>query len=142
MAKFCKVCQEEIPTKRLEILPYTETCVNCSSAKPYKAVNVVLGEGDHTWNDIQIMSEELYQKYNRLEKMTLENIRKGVELDTWDEELEGKLNPKSVSKKTIDEKDGKENEESEDEWEDNENDWDSTLLDGLEEVEEDLDWED
>lgn len=86
MTKFCKICQSEIPPKRVEILPHTETCVNCSDAKPYKAVSVTLGEGDHTWNDIQIMTDEQYQKYQKLEKTTQESLQKDPILDIFNEE--------------------------------------------------------
>ena len=34
----CIHCQEEIPPARLEALPETRTCVNCSDVKPYKAI--------------------------------------------------------------------------------------------------------
>lgn len=41
--KFCYHCQNEIPAERLEILPDTDTCVNCSKVKP--VIGVVQGGG-------------------------------------------------------------------------------------------------
>jgi len=31
----CELCEAEIPNERLEILPYTTTCVKCSQTQPY-----------------------------------------------------------------------------------------------------------
>lgn len=139
MAKFCRVCQEEIPQKRLEILPHTETCVNCSSAKPYKAVSIVLGEGDHTWNDIQIMSDEQYQKYRELEKQTRENIKKIKEIEALDipDEDQG-IDLKRSSIVTVDDKERTE----EDSYSEEEliRDFEPLDLEGLENL--DLDLED
>lgn len=62
MNKFCKVCGTQIPQQRLEILPNTKYCVNHSSTDGYKAITTTNGEGDHTWNDIQLVSGEDYSK--------------------------------------------------------------------------------
>lgn len=34
----CIGCKETIPPARLEALPDTQTCVNCSDVKPYRAI--------------------------------------------------------------------------------------------------------
>jgi len=34
----CIKCNKEIPAERLEALPNTDTCVNCSSVKKYKGI--------------------------------------------------------------------------------------------------------
>jgi RNA polymerase-binding transcription factor DksA len=34
----CIHCEVEIPPARLEALPETRTCVNCSDVQPYKAI--------------------------------------------------------------------------------------------------------
>ena len=34
----CIHCQVEIPPARIEALPETRTCVNCSDVQPYKAI--------------------------------------------------------------------------------------------------------
>jgi len=131
MVKFCKICQNEIPAKRVEILPYTETCVNCSDAKPYKAVSVTLGEGDHTWNDIQIMTDEQYQKYKNLEKHTQESLKKDPMLDIWDED-EPKITKNST---TVDDSNS---DDLEDFLQILEDDWKEDDLKDVEEIEEDL----
>ncbi len=35
----CSKCEVEIPTERLEIIPETEVCVNCTRVKPYHCSN-------------------------------------------------------------------------------------------------------
>jgi len=54
----CVKCEEEIPSKRLEILPNTKTCVKCSTTGAYSARIVQLGDGDHTCTEIDIMTPE------------------------------------------------------------------------------------
>ncbi len=68
MTKPCIKCGESIHPKRLEILPDTMTCVDCSTAGRKRGVNVQLGEGDHTYNEIVIMEEDQYRKYLALEQ--------------------------------------------------------------------------
>ena len=63
----CTLCGEEIHPKRLEILPKTSTCVSCSAVGKKAGVNVVLGEGDHTCNEIVILEPEEFEKYRELE---------------------------------------------------------------------------
>lgn len=52
----CIKCKEDIHPLRLKALPNTKVCVSCSSTKTYRAISQTHGEGDHTWNDIQIVS--------------------------------------------------------------------------------------
>lgn len=66
--KPCIKCGNDIHPKRLEILPNTTTCVGCSTAGKKRGVNVQLGEGDHTYNEIVIMEEDQYKKYLELEQ--------------------------------------------------------------------------
>ncbi len=63
----CNVCGEEIHPKRLEILPNTFSCVNCSTTGKKAGVTMVIGEGDHTYNDLVIMDREDFIKYQELE---------------------------------------------------------------------------
>lgn len=53
----CTACGEPMPELRLTKFGY-KVCVNCSTVGAYRAVSTVNGEGDHTWNDIQIMTPE------------------------------------------------------------------------------------
>lgn len=43
---YCKVCQTEIPSKRVE-LGYKDTCVNHSSAQRYSGVIAATGKSDY-----------------------------------------------------------------------------------------------
>lgn len=53
----CASCGDDMPELRLTKFGY-KVCINCSTVGAYKAVSTVNGEGDHTWNDIQIMTPE------------------------------------------------------------------------------------
>ena len=60
----CISCKELMPELRLIKFGY-KNCVNCSTVGAYKAVSQTHGEGDHTWNDIQIMTPEQMKNYNK-----------------------------------------------------------------------------
>ena len=60
----CIVCKNDMPKLRLEKYGY-KNCVNCSTTETYKAVITTNGEGDHTWNDIQILTDKQYKEYNQ-----------------------------------------------------------------------------
>ena len=64
----CIKCGKEIPPKRLEIIPETKTCVNCSTESPKRGIPVMRGTGDHTWVDLDIMTQEQYERYEELNK--------------------------------------------------------------------------
>lgn len=53
----CIKCTEDMPELRLSKFGY-KVCVNCSTTGAYKAISTVNGVGDHTWNDIQIMTPD------------------------------------------------------------------------------------
>lgn len=61
MNKECLSCGEIINPKRLEILPHTKYCVNCSDSAPKKALTFQYGEGDHSYTDIVIVEENEYK---------------------------------------------------------------------------------
>lgn len=69
----CSVCKKEIPAARLEALPDTTTCVNCSSERPYRAL--VSGTDHHKNFDIQIVKgddpvlEYEDERWNRVNKI-------------------------------------------------------------------------
>lgn len=64
----CNICGDEIHPKRLEILPDARQCVSCSTTGKKAGVSVVMGEGDHTYNETIIMDHEDYLKYQELER--------------------------------------------------------------------------
>ena len=104
----CSVCNEEINPKRLEILPNTQTCVQHSTVEKKVVVTVQMGQGDHTWTETFAVERE---EYDRLEEMK-GNFTKSITPEN---------KPELVF--TDD---------------DDIRAWDPTLLDGLDEVEEDL----
>jgi hypothetical protein len=63
----CNTCGEEIHPKRLEILPSSTQCVKCSTTGKKAGVTIVVGEGDHTYNDVVIMDREDFEKLQELE---------------------------------------------------------------------------
>jgi len=74
MTKLCVACGVVIPLGRLKALPKTKVCVNCSAVTPKRAITIVGGEGEDTYNDIVIMNEKEYQEYVKddLRKNTLD----------------------------------------------------------------------
>jgi hypothetical protein len=65
----CIKCSKPMPKLRFTLYGY-KVCVNCSTVGTYKALTTVNGEGDHTWNDITILTDEQYTKYQQYEKET------------------------------------------------------------------------
>jgi|TARA_R100001369_G_scaffold26724_1_gene48201 hypothetical protein len=59
----CIKCDEKMPELRLIRFGY-KVCVNCSTTGAYKAVSTINGTGDHTWNDIQIMTADQADSFN------------------------------------------------------------------------------
>ena len=65
----CVKCRENMPELRLTKYGY-EVCVNCSTTGTYKAVSTINGTGDHTWNDIQIMTSDQADKLAKHNKQS------------------------------------------------------------------------
>lgn len=59
----CKECGQDMPELRLTKFGY-KVCVNCSGVQPKKAIGFKGGSGDHTWDEIKIVSDRDYQKLN------------------------------------------------------------------------------
>ena len=66
----CIKCDKNMPELRLTKFGY-RVCVNCSTTGAYKAVSTVNGTGDHTWNDIQIMTSDEADRLANQEKPKL-----------------------------------------------------------------------
>ena len=60
----------DMPELRLTKFGY-KVCVNCSTTSAYKAVSTVNGTGDHTWNDIQIVTAEQAEQLDNRKKPKL-----------------------------------------------------------------------
>ena len=63
----CHICAKEIPAKRLEILPKTNTCVSCSEVGRVYGHAMITGKT--SYSELQIVSEDvaqdLFGKQNR-----------------------------------------------------------------------------
>ena len=66
----CIKCGADMPELRLSKFGY-KVCVNCSTTSAYKAVSTVNGTGDHTWNDIQIVTAEQAELLSNQKKSKL-----------------------------------------------------------------------
>tara|TARA_R110002020_G_scaffold2117_3_gene9650 strand:+ start:19720 stop:19971 length:252 start_codon:yes stop_codon:yes gene_type:complete len=64
----CSRCEVKMPELRLTKFGY-DFCVNCSTEKPKKAINITGGSGDHTYNTIQVVTSEQYDSFKRQEKL-------------------------------------------------------------------------
>ena len=71
----CAACGTPMPELRLTKFGY-KVCVNCSTVGAYKAVSTINGTGDHTWNDIQIMTPEQAENYEK-------NNKKNTKFDSY-----------------------------------------------------------
>ena len=65
----CVVCGEDMPELRKIKFGY-HNCVNCSTVKPKRAIITTGGSGDHTWNDIQILSAEDAERYEKQQELS------------------------------------------------------------------------
>ena len=59
----CLGCEEPIHPKRLEILPNTKYCVECSDVGRKRGIIVQRGKGDHSYTDVVIMEDHQYSQY-------------------------------------------------------------------------------
>jgi RNA polymerase-binding transcription factor DksA len=50
----CEFCGAEIPPERIEILPDTTTCVQCSQTKPYSETQIIGLNGEDTENRLNV----------------------------------------------------------------------------------------
>ena len=66
----CIKCETDMPELRLTKFGY-KVCVNCSTTSAYRAVSTVNGTGDHTWNDIQIVTAEQAEQLDNQKKPKL-----------------------------------------------------------------------
>jgi len=62
----CKNCGNKMPKLRLTEYGYN-FCVNCSTVMPKVGRTLTLGQGDHTWNELEILDQETAKKVIELE---------------------------------------------------------------------------
>ena len=68
----CPKCGNPMPLKRKE-LGY-HVCVNCSTVSAKRGVPVMRGTGDHTWVDLEVMTQEQFERYEEMENKTKTEI--------------------------------------------------------------------
>ena len=64
----CVRCETAMPKLRLTKFGY-DFCVNCSTERPKKAINVTGGSGDHTYNTIEVVTSEQYDVYKKQQEL-------------------------------------------------------------------------
>ena len=69
----CIKCTIVIQPLRIKALPNTRVCVNCSTSGAYKTISTTHGEGDNTWNDIQVMTPEQFSQYTKLNNVNFDS---------------------------------------------------------------------
>lgn len=64
---FCTICENEIPKLRLQALPGTKTCIDCSSTNRIAGFPLITGK--NSYSELQLVdqekAEELYAKQDR-----------------------------------------------------------------------------
>lgn len=78
----CKCCDQPMPKLRLTLYGY-DFCVKCSTVKPKVGRTLVLGQGDHTWNDLEILDQDVAKKVIELET-TFKSSKSDLDLDLLD----------------------------------------------------------
>ncbi len=64
----CSRCGDDMPELRLSKFGY-DFCINCSTERPKKAINVTGGSGDHTYNTIKVVTSEQYDVYKKQQEL-------------------------------------------------------------------------
>ena len=64
----CKHCGVEIPAGRLEVLPFTQTCVKCSTEAPKAGRIVTYGHGEEIHTELEILDRDTMRRIRMAEK--------------------------------------------------------------------------
>ncbi len=64
----CVTWLAAMPKLRLTKFGY-DFCVNCSSEKPKRAINITGGSGDHTYNTIEVVTSDQYDSYKKQQEL-------------------------------------------------------------------------
>lgn len=67
MKKYCIGCGELINPKRVEILPNTKTCTDCSTTGVKRSITIMHGnvEKDDTWIETLFVDEDEYNFHQK-----------------------------------------------------------------------------
>ena len=64
----CVRCGAAMPKLRLTKFGY-DFCINCSTEKPKRAINITGGSGDHTYNTIKVVTSDQYDSYQKQQQL-------------------------------------------------------------------------
>ena len=76
MKRNCCKCNNPIPEKRLEIIPNTRTCVNCSTTEAVACHVVVTGKTEYS--QIEIVDQETSRRMRELGSRTGFGVASGI----------------------------------------------------------------
>lgn len=74
----CNSCGNDMPKLRLTLYGY-DFCTKCSTVKPKVGRTLTLGTGDHTWNDLEILDQDVAKRV-----IELEAAQRGQKVDDLD----------------------------------------------------------
>ena len=92
----CPKCGNDFPEKRKE-LGY-HVCVSCSTVKPKVGVTTVEGTGDHTYNDLIVMEQDVYIS---IKKKEAELAGKSVYIEMLDLDKDEAVVSQSVKEEVL-----------------------------------------
>lgn len=98
----CNCCGEPMPELRLTKYGYN-FCIKCSEAGlgegRKQGVPILMGEGDHTWVETVIMTDEQFKQYERQQEAELNLDKKNkaeiINMDKDDKNLIGPMTIKN-----------------------------------------------
>lgn len=83
----CPKCGNDFPKLRKEKYGY-HVCVNCSTVKAVVGITTVEGSGDHTYNDLIIMDQDLALSIARKEAELSGRNPDAIEIINFDDEAD------------------------------------------------------
>jgi ribosomal protein L37AE/L43A len=87
----CPKCGEKMPVKRKQ-LGYN-VCINCSTESAKRGIPVMRGTGDHTWVDLEVMTQEQYDQYEELNTSPSKRTKNKPELPDLEKERKNLKGP-------------------------------------------------
>ena len=69
----CPKWGDDFPKLRMEKYGYN-FCINCSTETAKRGVPVMRGTGDHTWVDLEVMTQEQFERFEEMENKTKSEI--------------------------------------------------------------------
>jgi len=81
----CSRCQEDMPKLRLEKYGY-DFCVNCSDVKPKVGRIRVIGEGDYTVTELDVLDQDVARKLQEMENTSRGVKNNPLEILDYDED--------------------------------------------------------